>query len=188
MAHPLPNPNGNGKGKGLTKGERRNLYVFLVVLFVVGNIYLVDFLRQQYLDTSRNLRKLHADLAYSQGWLAGKDLWTKRAAWLAATQPKLDDPGQGSARLLETLQQAAKKENLTISAQTLQEPRGATFYKEVAVQITVAGSLEGLCRWLVDVEQPELFQAVTRFSLKCDTVDPTRMRCEMTVARWHSLK
>ncbi|SDU06664.1 Type II secretion system (T2SS), protein M subtype b [Verrucomicrobium sp. GAS474] len=177
--------------KGLSKGEKQKLFVFLIVLFALANIFAFSLVQEKFQDTARNLKKLRADLSYSRIWIGDRALWTQREAWLAKTQPKLSevgDAGQGSARLLESLQQAAKKNNLAIVSQSLQEPRGTPFYREVSVQLSVTGSLESLCRWLSEVEQPDLFQAISRFSLKCDGPDGSKMRCEMTVARWYSLK
>ncbi|HEY8967172.1 MAG TPA: GspMb/PilO family protein, partial [Candidatus Methylacidiphilales bacterium] len=152
--------------KGLSPAERQKLYGFLAIVFLIGNAFAFGFFQDQFTETARNVRKLRADLAYDKVWTADRDLWTRRGAWIAKTQPKLadlgSDPAQGSARLLESLQAAAKKNNLAIVSQTLQDPRGTPFYKEVSVQLVLNGSLESLCRWLVEVEQPELFQAVGR--------------------------
>jgi hypothetical protein len=179
---------GKGLGKGLSKGEKQKLYAFGIVVFLLGNVFAFGILQDKFQETSRHLGKLKADLSYSRIWIEDRGLWTKRAEWLAKTQPKLDDPGQGTARLLEALQQAAQKNNLTVVSQSLQEPHASAAYKEVSVQLTLTGSLESLCRWLVDVEQPELFQSVGRFSLRCDGADGSKMRCELTVARWYALK
>ena len=184
----MPPNSHQGPAKGMSKGEKQKLYGFLVVVFVLGNVFAFGTLQDKFQETSRHLGKLKADLAYSRIWIEDRALWTKRADWLVKTQPKLDDPGQGTANLLESLQKAAQKNNLAIASQSLQEPRASAAYKEVSVQLTLTGSLEAICRWLVEIEQPELFQSVSRFSLKCDGTDGTKMRCELTVARWYALK
>ncbi len=53
----------------------------------------------------------------------------------------------------------------------------------VNVAIKVKGSMEGLCQWLSDLQQPAHFYAVTLFSLKADQ-DQKSMVCTLQLARY----
>jgi hypothetical protein len=58
-------------------------------------------------------------------------------------------------------------------------------YQEISVRMKVGGSLESIARWLVEVQQPDRFQAVPAFSIKSDT-DATKVLCELTVSRYYA--
>jgi len=49
----------------------------------------------------------------------------------------------------------------------------------------VTGDLKDVIQWLVDVQQPEKFQAVTNLSLKSQEKPPA-VDLELDVARWYS--
>jgi hypothetical protein len=53
------------------------------------------------------------------------------------------------------------------------------------VRLKLTGTLEDVVRWLVDVQQPDKFQAVTTFSLKSQEKPPA-VDLELEVARWYS--
>ncbi len=170
----------------LSKGEFQKLLLFLALLFVVGNLFLAGFARRRFEDNAGRLAKLRADRAYAQAWLQDRDLWERRAAWLAKNQPKVQDMGQANVALLESLQKLAGQNNLVIAEQNLKDPATAPYYREVSVQLHLSGTLESLCRWMAQVQQPEAFQAATNFSLKSDGDDTTKVRCDLTVARWYA--
>jgi hypothetical protein len=49
----------------------------------------------------------------------------------------------------------------------------------------MSGSLQDVIKWLVQIQQPELFQAITNFSLKSANEPPT-VSLELEVARWYA--
>jgi hypothetical protein len=48
-----------------------------------------------------------------------------------------------------------------------------------------SGALQNVIKWLVQIQQPELFQAITSFSLKSANEPPT-VTLELEVARWYA--
>lgn len=168
----------------LTKSEKTKLFLFLGLLFLLGNLFGWQFLFRQAQTLSADLQKLRADRTYAEAWMAEKDFWSQRRQWLADHQPKLSDPAQGNVLLLESLQKLATTHKLTIMEQTLLDPRRDRFYQEVSVQLRLNGSLESICRWLVAVQQPEEFQAISNFSIKSDS-DANKVRCDLRVAKWY---
>jgi len=168
----------------LTKGERKKLFLFLGLLFVVGNLFAIGEARKAYAKASAHLEELRAAKASNQVWLEDRDLWTARKEWLAKKEPKAPAGDQGNVALLESLQKLAGQHHLSIVEQSLKDPVHAPYYQSASVQLRLSGSLESLCRWLADVQQPELFQEVTDFSLKSEgETDNGTIRCDLTVAR-----
>jgi len=168
-----------------TKGERQKLALFLGLLFVVANFFALTAASRHYTAIRAQLEQLRAQLAYNQVWLEDRDLWTQRQRWLTEKQPVLKDTGEANVALIESLQKLAAADNLVIAEQSLKDPRRDAAFQEVSVQLHLVGTLEALCRWLAAVQQPDLFQTVTNFSLKSDE-DANKVRCDLTVARWYA--
>jgi hypothetical protein len=169
----------------LTKGEFQKLLLFGLVLFAAANVIGFSAIHVRFTAAATHVRQLEADRSLATAWMESRDLWTKRRDWMAAKQPKLDDVGQANVTLLDSLHKSASADGLTVLAQTLKDPSATPTYREVSVQFGLTGSLDGLCRWMVEVQQPELFQAVTSFSLRSEG-DDGKIRCELTVARWYA--
>ncbi len=161
--------------------------MLLGALFLLANIYLFNFLAHRRQSLEAEIPKLRADKMSNEAWLAPKekDLWEKRQDWLDKNQPKLEGTIEGTnAKLLDTLEQLAKDNNLTVTDPKLNPPRKTADYQESSVGLTLVGSLEALCRWLVAVQQPTQFCAITYFSLKADS-DANKVKCVITVAKWY---
>ena len=172
----------------LNAGEKTKLFLFLGLLFVIGNLLLAD----KYLQTRKDLLLRFSHLQDAQAesgrWLAQDALWTKRSAWVAAKQPRPEADKQSDVLLLEALQKSASENHITIVDQSLKESTATPFYRGVSVQLRVSGSLEAFCRWLAAVQQPSLFQAVSDFSMKGgDEKDPGKVTANLTVSRLYSL-
>jgi hypothetical protein len=168
----------------LTKGEQKKLIFFLGLLFAVANLLAIGEVRKAYAKAADHLRELEVEDQGARAWLEDRDLWTARKEWLAKKQPKAAAGDQGNVALLETLQKLAAQHHLAIGEQSLKDPAHTPYHRAVSVQLQLTGSLESLCRWLADVQQPELFQEVTDFSLKSEgETDSGTIRCNLTVAR-----
>jgi hypothetical protein len=87
--------------------------------------------------------------------------------------------------LLESLTTSAKAKKLEIQEQSFGENKLTPNYQSVAVRLKIAGSLENVTKWLVQIQQPELFEAVTSFSLKSANEPPT-VNLELEIARWYA--
>jgi len=170
----------------LTNSERRLALIFLALVFVVANAFAVNFLNKQKKLLQKKLVALRLEQLEARAWLADGDLWLKRKAWLDEKQPKSQTDGQESAKLLESLQQGARQQNITIGSQQLKDPRTTAYYREVAVQLEVKGRLDSVSKWLAGLQDPERFQAITSLTLKSDA-EPPKVICTLTVARWYAL-
>jgi len=74
---------------------------------------------------------------------------------------------------------------LEIQEQSFGENKSTPNYQSVAVKLKLGGALQNVIKWLVQIQQPELFQAITSFSLKSANEPPT-VTLEPEVARWYA--
>ena len=167
----------------ITKRERSLLIIFFGAIFLMFNLFGVTFLLHRQSDLQSHLTDLKNQRQEARSWLAEKDMWLQREAWLDKTQPKLQSVGESNAAMLQVLQNSARKHDITIMEQGFGDPVTQTYYKEISVKLKISGSLEAITRWLVELQQPANFQAIPAFSMKSDS-DATKIICELTVARW----
>ncbi len=81
----------------------------------------------------------------------------------------------------------AKANQLEIQEQSFGEILSTPNYQAVTVRLKLSGALQNVIKWLVQIQQPELFQAITSFSLKSAN-DPPTVSLELEIARWYAPK
>jgi hypothetical protein len=168
-----------------TKGEKRLSLVLGVALLVMGTFYLVTYLLDIESDQSLKIRGLEANANTDQVWLREKQFWLDRKQWIDQKQPRVPAGAVPQSELLQSLTTSAQNHKLTIQEQSFADAKSTANYQAVAVRLKLTGTLEDVVRWLVDVQQPEKFQAVTNFSLKSQEKPPA-VDLELEVARWYS--
>ncbi|MBV8587387.1 MAG: hypothetical protein JO308_13950 [Verrucomicrobia bacterium] len=169
----------------LTKSEGRLLVILVVAVFLLANLYGLSILFDQETDVSRQLTDLQATQKTNQIWLREKDFWLARKQWMTAKQPKVEKGEMAQSQVLEALTSSARANQLTIEEQSFAEPKVTDAYRSVAVQLKVTGNLADVVKWLVQIQQPENFQAITRFSLK-NGEKPPMVNLELQVSRWYA--
>jgi hypothetical protein len=173
------------KLRRLTNNEKRLLSLLGIALFVMANFYGVSYLLDNQAALIREVDELKSTRRSNDIWLREKDLWLARKQWIEKTQPKTAGSQRPQADLLEALTRSAKDHQLTIEEQSFGESRSTPNYNSVAVRLKMSGSLENVVKWLVAIQQPEVFHAVTSFSLKSANEPPT-VSLELEVARWYA--
>jgi hypothetical protein len=170
-----------------SKRELNLLFLFLGSIFLMANLACVSKLLRAKSDLESKLTAFRNERREANSWLAEKDTWHQRKEWLDKTQPKLQTAGEADAALLDTLQRSASRHDITIVEKGFAEPASLPFAQEIAVNMKVSGSLESMVRWLSEIQQPGNFQAIPSLSMKSDN-DPSKVVCELTVARWYAVK
>jgi hypothetical protein len=156
-----------------------------LALFLMGTFYLVSYLLDIESGLSLKIRGLEANANTDQVWLREKQFWLDRKKWIDQKQPKVAPGGVPQSELLQSLTASAQNHKLTIQEQSFADAKSTANYQAVAVRLKLTGTLEDVVRWLVDVQQPDKFQAVTTFSLKSQEKPPA-VDLELEVARWYS--
>lgn len=168
-----------------TKGEKRLSLVLGVAILVMGTFYLVSYLLDIESDLALKIRGLEANANTDQVWLREKQFWLDRKQWIDQKQPRVAAGAVPQSELLQSLTTSAQNHKLTIQEQSFSDAKSTANYQAVAVRLKLTGTLEDVVRWLVEVQQPEKFQAVTNFSLKSQEKPPA-VDLELEVARWYS--
>ena len=168
-----------------TKGEKRLSIILGSALFLMGTFYLVSYLLDIENGLALKIQGLQANANTDQVWLREKQFWLDRKKWIDQKQPRVAAGAVPQSELLQSLTTSAKDHKLAIQEQSFADAKSTANYQAVAVRLKLTGNLEDVVRWLVDVQQPEKFQAVTNFSLKSQEKPPA-VDLELEVARWYS--
>ncbi|MBV8176851.1 MAG: hypothetical protein JO207_06040 [Verrucomicrobia bacterium] len=169
----------------LTKSEKRLSTILIVAIFAMANFYGLDYLFDLLSTYSREVSELRGQEHSNEIWLREKNLWLDRKRWIEASQPRIRQNRVPQSELLESLTTSAKANQLDIQEQSFGENKSTPNYQSVAVRLKLAGALQNVIKWLVQIQQPELFQAVTTFSLKSANEPPT-VTLELEIARWYA--
>jgi Tfp pilus assembly protein PilO len=171
--------------RSLTKSERRLSVVLGLAVFVMLNFYGLSYLLDEHAGLAQKIAELQGQQRSDELWLRERALWLARKEWLDSRQPHVPTGSAAQSELLEALTKAAKDHTLTIEEQSFGETKNTGDYRSVAVKLKLSGRLEDVVKWLVAVQQPERFQAVTNLVLK-STDTPPNVNLELEVARWYA--
>lgn len=162
------------------KNEQKLIAVVSLALLVVANGLFLSFLFKKQKGSRVALSQAQMTLKDAQLWLQEKELWQTRKQWLDQNQPVAT--GQEDTKLLTKIVTGARDNNLEIQEQQLVGMTPTPYYKEATVRLKVIGTLENLIGWLVELQQPTNFQAISSFNLRSDS-DTTKVRCELQLSR-----
>jgi hypothetical protein len=168
-----------------SKGEKRLSIILGIAILLMGTFYLVSYLLDIESGLALKIQGLEANANTDQVWLREKQFWLDRKKWIDQKQPRVAPGTVPQSELLQALTTSAQNHKLTIQEQSFADAKSTPNYQAVAVRLKLTGTLEDVVRWLVEVQQPEKFQAVTNFSLKSQEKPPA-VDLELEVARWYS--
>ena len=173
----------------LTTREKRLLGLCVGVLVLMASMILVNAFLQKRKAVLTLTAQLETQLRDNQTWLSDKEYWEKHAAWLEQNLPSTESLGRAQGQMLEELQNAALDLQIRVERQTLLEPSTQPAYREVAVNLRLAGDQDTLLRWLATLQSPERFQVIKEleFELNRRSRTPTpkpQAECNLTLARW----
>jgi len=171
----------------LTKSEKRLSIILVVALFATGNFYGLSYLFELTSGLTREIDDVRSQERSNDMLLKEKDLWLKRKQWIDSTQPRIRADQVPQSVLLESVVTAAKANQLEIQEQSFGENLSTPNYQAVTVRLKLSGALQNVITWLAQIQQPELFQAITSFSLKSAN-DPPTVSLELEIARWYAPK
>ena len=167
------------------RNERRLLTILGVAIFLMASFYGISYLLDIESGLALKIQGLEANANTDQIWLREKQFWLDRKNWIDQKQPRVAAGTVPQSELLQALTSSAQNHKLSIQEQSFTDAKSTPDYQAVAVRLKVTGALEDVIRWLVEIQQPEKFQAVTNFSLKSQEKPPA-VDLELQVARWYS--
>ncbi len=170
--------------RALTKNEKFLLLILAAIVFAGGNFFGYRWLSQRQSSLQLADAQLRADQAEAKVDLRESDLWAQRKAWVRDHEQPLGDEGDAKARVLAYVVKGARDDNkLEIMAQSVNDVQHGAAGTCINVSLKVKGSMQGLCKWLTDLQKPDQFYAISSFSLKADQ-DQKSMVCTLQIARY----
>jgi hypothetical protein len=166
-----------------TKSEKILLGVLGLMLLGGGSFFGWQTLEQRQTALSRERTSLKADQDEAMFDLQKMPLWTQRADWIRQNEPPFGEEGDTRAQVLNFVVKGAREHHLEVLEQNLGEVQHGPGGAKVNAEIKVKGSMEALCRWVAQMQQPASFYAVDLFSLKAD-LDEKSMVGTLRVARY----
>lgn len=172
----------------LTPREKKLLLGCVAVLaFMAAAIGGNEFIRRRGLALQK-VSSLRLQKTENDTWMADREFWEKRRAWLDRAMPVTESLGRAQGQLLEDMQNQALEYGITTEQPTL-PPLAAPNenFREVTVSMRLRGDQTVVLRWLATLQSPEKFQAVRRLDLEIDTRSREKtpqVVCNLTVARW----
>jgi hypothetical protein len=173
--------------KPLTTREKRLLAACLLVLVLMTAMIAANIVIQKRAALLKQISSLETQKRENAAWLGDRAFWEKRREWLLANMPATDSMGRSQGQLLEELQNQALEREVKIVTQTLLESASTPNYREVAVNLRLAGDLQKVLAWIATMQSPEKFQAVKEIEMDLDRRSrlPTpQADCKITIARW----
>ena len=171
-----------------TRSEKILLSLLAAILFAGGNYFGYRWLAQRQSSLQLACLQLQADQAEAKVELGQSDLWARRKAWIHDHEPPLGDEGDAKAQVLAYVVKGARDDNkLEIMEQSVNDVQHGAAGTRVNVSVKVKGSMQGLCKWLTDLQKPDQFYALSSFSLKADQ-DQKSMVCTLQIARYFKTK
>ncbi len=169
--------------RSLTKSEKTLLALCIGVLFVVGGFFVWRNHRTRMTAAQEKIENLESRFTAAVAASGDAPFWKERQAWLDATMPVMGDGGQAHSSFLEQLQETARARSLTIASPVLLKPEGGPHYRDLSISLQVTGPDNAVFRWLADLQSPEKFQLIKYLLLTPVAGQPTKMACNVTVAR-----
>ncbi len=168
----------------LTKLEKTLITALVGTVFLLANLFGISALLRQKRVLQLDGITLKGEKDEADIWLSQKDKWLTRKTWLEKTQPNASQIEAAQSIFFEELQKSARALNLSIAEQGFGEVAETPHFHSVSVRMRVSGSLENATRWLAGLQRPELFQAITNFSLRSEK-EPPNVNLELEIARYY---
>lgn len=166
--------------------ERRLILILAVLAALCGGAILTQHLTRAGNALERREQTLKLRRMETDALMADAGLWQQRLTWLESTQPPLDSENQASEELLGGLLAAAAERGLMVQKKQLHEPASGAHHREIAVTLTVKGSLPSVFQWMHRVQSPTAFCAVPQLKIIPDGEDPSLVVATVRFSRLHA--
>jgi Tfp pilus assembly protein PilN len=166
-----------------SKNEKFLLLILAAIIFLGGSYFGYRWLAQKQSSLQLGYLQMKADQAEAKVDLLESDKYAQRQAWIRDHEPALGDEGETKAQVLESVLKGARDNKLEVMEQSLNDTQRGAAGARVNVSVKVKGSMQDMAKWLTDLQKPDQFYAVSRFSLQADQ-DQKSMVCTLQIARY----
>jgi hypothetical protein len=171
----------------LTQRERYLLAGVALLLFVLGNAFLLSWMTARNAAIQSDLRAKRSQIESMKSILAESDRWAARAAWVDSHQPKLNHPDQAGVLLLNEVKEVARANDVLLESPELGGVEMQPGCRSVSVQVATKSSWPGLIKFMHALQQPDRFIVFESANLRIDPGNPARMACRFKIAKWYAL-
>lgn len=176
----------------LTQREKKLLAACISALVLMATFIILKQFLDRRTAVLAKIAALENEKRENEGYLADRDFWEKRSAWLTQNMPVTESLGTAQAQLLEEIQNVALDYQLQVQKQQLlpdsaDAKANAAVYREVAVEVRIRGDQTTVLGWLASLQSPEKFQAIKQLELEIDAKAKEKtpqVLCNLVLARW----
>lgn len=178
--------------------EKRLLILFGVVIFAMLNFYGYNVYAQKMGTLEGEIGSegnpilgkpptgLIGEIAVAEQNLEERDQKEQEMAWLAEVQPEPEDGGAVQSKLEGFVTQQAVAASLTTDRpKILPNDETGVYYHKAIFEIKVTGKEDSLYRWLVKIQDPSAFRAITSLRLSPNREDDTLIDAVVRVQQWY---
>jgi hypothetical protein len=167
--------------------EQRLVMILLLLVAVFGS----GFMSMRMVNWQRALEKKERSLAMrkqeTQQLLAESTVWEAKLAWLRTAQPVMSSVNKANSELVKTLAEQAKKHDVTIENNQVQEPVETPHFHQVGETLLVKAEVKALFQWLHELLAPESFYLVSHLTITPLPEEPKKITAQVHVTRLYSL-
>lgn len=165
--------------------EKKLLIFFVTAIFAVVNLF--GF---QWLQSKRE--KIRADIAAHEVVLtdadtaqAAKEVFMQEIDWLEKNTPEPKEGELVPSQLENFVTTAATQAGLTVVRPRIYDnDEGGTHYNRARFEISVSGNEASLYRWLVKLQSPRDFRAITALLLSPNRENDALIDAKVVVEQW----
>ncbi len=177
----------------LTQREKKLLAACLGALLLMATFIMLKVFLDRRATALTRIATLEGEQRENEGYLADREFWGKRAAWLRQNMPATESLNTAQAQLLEEIQNVALDYQFQFQKQPVLLPdaadskQNAAVYREVAVEVRLRGDQTTVLGWLATLQSPEKFQAIKQLEIEIDSKAKEKtpqVLCNLVLARW----
>lgn len=177
----------------LTQREKKLLAACLGALLLMATFIILKQFLDRRTAALAKIATLENEKRENEGYLADREFWEKRSAWVSQNMPVTASLNTAQAQLLEEIQNVALDYGFQFQKQPVLLPesaegkQNAAIYREAAIEVRLKGDQPTVLGWLATLQSPEYFQSIKELELEIDTRSKEKtpqVLCNLVLARW----
>lgn len=169
----------------MSERERKLLILLLTAFFVVGNLFGYKWLGERRAALQTEIGNFRQTIEVAEFARMQQESVSDQVLWL---EQNLPEPREGElvpSQLETFVTQAATRAGLAVNRPKIEPSVDGVTFDRARFQISVTGSEAALYRWLVQLQNPGDFRAVTALRLSPNREDDTKIDATAQVEEWY---
>jgi hypothetical protein len=170
----------------MNKRERALAAVVAVVLGLLLNLILFNFIFKKRTQLQADLGNRKAEIESLELLFAERDLWTARGQWIKEHQPAIGNESTAGVELHDEVKKLAQDAGVTLTNVSFATPFASADYRSVSLIFETKCSWESLIKFLHALQQPGRFVGFESTALKIDAQDQSKIHGRFKVGKWYA--